>query len=194
MKASDLLLRYGSEDALRSELAHSLEQGEAVTTRNVLRAYVARVPVDRRDLELVLEARQCTSEARDVQDVSGNQRSSIEMQDGPESLEIEPTDPAQREVANREVGNPRRAAKQAATPIDPRREMFREAVIKKVKSPHLYRSLSTPEVAAYFDVEPRTIHRWRVDGDLRRGARRGSITIESVLKLEKRRSRKRQNR
>jgi hypothetical protein len=79
-------------------------------------------------------------------------------------------------------------------PDDPRKETFREAVIRKVQNPHLYTLLSTPETAAYFEVEPRTIHRWTLDGDLRRGARRGSITIESVLRLEKSRSRKRQNR
>jgi hypothetical protein len=79
-------------------------------------------------------------------------------------------------------------------PDDPRKETFREAVIRKVQNPHLYTLLSIPEVAAYFEVEPRTIHRWTVDGDLRRGARRGSITIESVLRLEKSRSRKRQKR
>jgi hypothetical protein len=80
------------------------------------------------------------------------------------------------------------------TPHDPRKETLREAVIRKVKNPHLYNSLSTPEAAAYFEVEPRTIHRWIAEGDLKRGARRGSITIESVLRLEKSRSRKRPNR
>jgi hypothetical protein len=79
------------------------------------------------------------------------------------------------------------------TPDDPRKETSREAVIRKVQNPHLYTLLSTPEAAAYFEVEPRTIHRWTVEGDLRRGARRGSITIESVLRLEKSRSRKRRN-
>jgi hypothetical protein len=80
------------------------------------------------------------------------------------------------------------------TPDDPRKKTFREAVIRKVQNPNLYTFLSTPEAAAYFGVEHRTIYRWTVDGDLRRGVRRGSITIESVLRLEKRRSRKRQNR
>jgi hypothetical protein len=77
---------------------------------------------------------------------------------------------------------------------DPRAETLREAVIKKVQTPHRYTSLSTPEAAAYFEVEPRSIYRWTENGDLKRGARRGSITIESVLRLEKSRSRKRQNR
>jgi hypothetical protein len=80
------------------------------------------------------------------------------------------------------------------TPDNPRKETIREAVIKKVQNQRLNTVLSTPEAAAYFEVEPRTIYRWTVDGDLRRGARRGSITIESVLRLEKSRSRKRQGR
>jgi len=79
-------------------------------------------------------------------------------------------------------------------PYDPRKDTVREAVIKKVQNPHLYTSLSTPEAAAYFEVQPRTIHRWTIEGDLRCGARRGSITIESILRLEKNRSRKRRHR
>jgi len=81
--------------------------------------------------------------------------------------------------------------RQDITPQDPREDTIREAVIRKVQNPHLYTVLSIPEAAAYFEVEPRTIHRWTLESDLRRGARRGSITIESVLRLEKTRSRKR---
>jgi hypothetical protein len=76
---------------------------------------------------------------------------------------------------------------------DPKEHTLREAVIKKVQNPHQYKVLSTPEAALYFEVQPRTIYRWTIEGDLRAGARRGSITIESILKLEKRRSRKRQD-
>lgn len=94
-----------------------------------------------------------------------------------------------------EKGVPTSVAQTAAiTSDEPRKENLREAVIKKVKNPHLYNSLSTPEAAVYFEVEPRTIHRWTAEGDLKRGARRGSITIESVLRLERSRSRKRPNR
>jgi hypothetical protein len=78
-------------------------------------------------------------------------------------------------------------------PDDPRNETLREAVIKKVQNPHKYKVLSIREAALYFEVRPRTIYRWRLEGDLRAGARRGSITVESVLKLEKRRSRKRRD-
>lgn len=76
-------------------------------------------------------------------------------------------------------------------PDVPRMEALREAVIKKAQNPHKYNVLSIREAALYFEVQPRTIYRWRLEGDLRAGARRGSITIESILKLEKRRSRKR---
>ncbi len=86
-----------------------------------------------------------------------------------------------------EVGRPDMA------PDDPRNETQREAVIKKVQNPHKYKVLSILEAALYFEVQPRTIYRWSLEGDLRAGARRGSITIESVLKLEKRRSRKRRD-
>jgi hypothetical protein len=77
---------------------------------------------------------------------------------------------------------------------DPRKETQREAVIKKVQNPHKFNVLSIQEAALYFDVQPRSIYRWILNGDLRAGARRGSITIESILKLEKRRSRKRRQR
>jgi hypothetical protein len=69
-------------------------------------------------------------------------------------------------------------------------QAIREAAIKKVKNPDKYTSLTTPEAAAYFQVQPRTIYRWTTDGDLRSGARRGSITIDSVIRLEKKRARK----
>jgi hypothetical protein len=72
-------------------------------------------------------------------------------------------------------------------------QAFREAVIKKVKNPQEYTLLSTPEAAMYFQVQPRTIYRWTIEGNLRSGARRGSITIDSVIRLEKKRSRKRPN-
>jgi hypothetical protein len=72
----------------------------------------------------------------------------------------------------------------------PPQQVLREGVIKKVKNPEKHTLLSTPEAAAYFQVKPRTIYRWTVKGDLRSGARRGSITIDSVIRLEKKRSRK----
>jgi hypothetical protein len=68
---------------------------------------------------------------------------------------------------------------------------LREAVIRKVKNAAAYRVLSTLEAALYFDVKPRTIHRWKFDAKLKGGGRRGSITIESITLWEKIRARKR---
>jgi hypothetical protein len=84
------------------------------------------------------------------------------------------------------------ASRRETAADDPRMETQREAVMKKVQNPHKFNVLSIQEAALYFDVHPRSIHRWSVKGDLRAGARRGSITIDSILKLERRRSRKRQ--
>jgi hypothetical protein len=80
------------------------------------------------------------------------------------------------------------------TANDPRAETLREAVIKKVQSPDKYSILSIREAALYFEVRPRTIYRWSTQRDLLPGGRRGSITIESVLKFEKKRARKRRDR
>jgi hypothetical protein len=80
------------------------------------------------------------------------------------------------------------------TARDPRTETLREAVIKKVQSPDKYSILSIREAALYFEVRPRTIHRWSIQRDLLPGGRRGSITIESVRTFEKKRARKRRDR
>jgi hypothetical protein len=69
----------------------------------------------------------------------------------------------------------------------------REAVIRKIQNPHLNRTLSVPEASLYFEVEDHTIYRWTNEGKLLRGARRGSIIIDSMLKWEKKRSRKRRS-
>jgi hypothetical protein len=70
-------------------------------------------------------------------------------------------------------------------------EVRREAIIKRVQNPQSNTILSVEQSALYFGVTPRTVHRWTDEGKLRRGARRGSITIESILRWEKKRSRKR---
>jgi hypothetical protein len=67
----------------------------------------------------------------------------------------------------------------------------REAAIKKVHNPQTYTVLTISEAALYFEVEPRTIHRWLDEGKLTQGVRRGSVTIRSIVKYEKKRSRKR---
>jgi hypothetical protein len=65
------------------------------------------------------------------------------------------------------------------------KETFIGAAIRKVQNPQTYTVLSTPEAALYFEVKPRTVHRWVEQGKLKNGARRGSITIESIRLLEK---------
>jgi hypothetical protein len=84
---------------------------------------------------------------------------------------------------------------QKATPKSPKDQQtdmsLREAVIRKIENPQTYTVLSIPEAALYFEVKPRTIHRWTADGKLKNGGRRGSITIQSIRRLEKERSRKR---
>ena len=67
----------------------------------------------------------------------------------------------------------------------------REAIIRKVENPQLFTILTIPEAADYFEVRPRTIHRWVDEGKLSSGARRGSITIESIRRWKKKRSRNR---
>jgi len=69
----------------------------------------------------------------------------------------------------------------------------REAVILKVQNPQSYTTLTINEAAVYFEIRPRTIHRWLYEGKLRKGGRRGSITIDSVLRWQKQRSRKRRS-
>jgi hypothetical protein len=70
----------------------------------------------------------------------------------------------------------------------------REATINKVQNPQSHTIVSIEEAALYFEVRPRTIYRWNVEGKLKSGARRGSITIESIRRWESKRSRKRQSR
>jgi hypothetical protein len=105
--------------------------------------------------------------------------------------------PAEKSIQSQVVGPEQTdgsVGKQKPVLDDPRIDTLREAAIKKVKDPQRYTVLSVPEATAYFEVEPRTIHRWIASGQLRSGPRRGSITIESVLGFEKQRSRKRRNR
>jgi hypothetical protein len=66
-------------------------------------------------------------------------------------------------------------------------------VIKKVQNPETFTQLSIAETALYFEVEARTVYRWLNDGKLRRGARRGAVTIQSINRLEKTKSRRRRS-
>ena len=48
-------------------------------------------------------------------------------------------------------------------------DLRRESVIRKVQNPQANTTLSFVEAAIYFEVSPRTIYRWLLEGDLRRG-------------------------
>ena len=78
-------------------------------------------------------------------------------------------------------------AQEDTTGLDPRRAV----IISKVKNPQHYRILTIEEATLYFEVAHRTVYRWLEEEKLRSGARRGSITIESIRRLEAQRSRKR---
>jgi len=69
--------------------------------------------------------------------------------------------------------------------------MRRELAIRKVRNPQSNTTVSIPDAALYFEVQSRTIRRWKDEGKLRSGPHRGSITIESGLQWQKKRSRKR---
>jgi helix-turn-helix protein len=116
----------------------------------------------RERLRAQAQAANLSATTKDVPEVSGNAPSTQNQLSAPKSPKSEPTDRSQR-----------------------------EAVIRKVQNPQLYTVLSTPEAALYFEVRPRTIYRWRIEGKLKSGGRRGSISIESILRWQKKRSRKR---
>jgi len=69
-------------------------------------------------------------------------------------------------------------------------ETLREAIIKKVQNPQTYTLLSVFEATIFFEVQPRTIYRWIDERKLKNGGKRGSITIQSILEWQKKRSRK----
>jgi hypothetical protein len=69
-------------------------------------------------------------------------------------------------------------------------QVRRECVIRKVQNPQSNTILSIPDAALYFELQSRTIHRWKDAGKLRSGPRPGSITIESIRQWEKKRSRR----
>ena len=92
--------------------------------------------------------------------------------------------------SNTDFLSPEQAASKGQNQIE--QQKIREAVIRKVQNPQSYTMLTINEVAVYFGVCSKTIHRWVGEGNLRRGGRRGSIAIDSVVRWQKRRSRKRQ--
>lgn len=96
-----------------------------------------------------------------------------------------------------QISTPSSIKKQSTSPMRPEgdsEQKSRETVIKKVQNPQAHTILSIREAALYFEVQPRSVYRWREAGELRSGARRGSITIESIEKWENKRSRKRRAR
>jgi len=64
---------------------------------------------------------------------------------------------------------------------------------KRVQKPETYKTLTVPDSGLYFGVEARTVYRWVDERKLKSGARRGSITIESIREWEKKRARKRRS-
>jgi hypothetical protein len=66
----------------------------------------------------------------------------------------------------------------------------RALIIKKVQNPQVYTILTVDEAALFFEVQPRTIHRWTEENRVKRGPKRGSITIKSIREYQRKRSRK----
>jgi hypothetical protein len=91
---------------------------------------------------------------------------------------------------NSPATNPDRPTPLRQTGSPPIDESRRESIIRMVQNPQTYNILSTPDSACYFGVTERTVHRWKNDGKLISGARRGSITIKSIRQWEKKRSRR----
>jgi hypothetical protein len=116
-----------------------------------------------------------------------------------EALDLEEAERTRRlnTLAQSGSGNPAQVPSPPRTNDTPKfpdgdpKEKIRAAAIRKVQNPHAYTILTIPEATRYFEVQPRTVHRWLDGGKLKSGARRGSVTIESILRWEKKRSRKR---
>jgi hypothetical protein len=99
-----------------------------------------------------------------------------------------PTEVTQPASSKRLTDQPNRPQKIESSPTDGSRL---EAIIRMVQHPQAHTVLSTPEAALYFRVATRTVYRWVDEGKLKNGARRGSITIESIQRWARKRSRKR---
>jgi hypothetical protein len=66
-----------------------------------------------------------------------------------------------------------------------------QAIVMKVNNPLSHTVLLVDEAKDYFRVTARTIHRWVAERKLQCGARRGTVTIESIRRWKAKRSRKR---
>jgi hypothetical protein len=66
-----------------------------------------------------------------------------------------------------------------------------QTIVMKVNNPLTHTVLLVDEAKDYFRVTARTVHRWVAEGKLQCGARRGTVTIESIRRWKAKRSRKR---
>jgi hypothetical protein len=70
------------------------------------------------------------------------------------------------------------------------RDKLLKAISKKVSAPDTYQHLAVWEAALYFGVSHETIYRWTSENLLKRGAKRGTITIASIIALKIKRARR----
>ena len=73
----------------------------------------------------------------------------------------------------------------------PAQNSRQQAIVMKVNNPETHTFLLVDETKDYFRVTAKTVYRWVSEGKLQRGARRGTITIESIRRWKAKRSRKR---
>jgi hypothetical protein len=72
-------------------------------------------------------------------------------------------------------------------------EKRRSTITRMVENPDIYPTVSIAQAAEHFQVAPREIHRWIKDGKLKRGARRGAVTTESMQGWKEKRARRRRS-
>jgi hypothetical protein len=142
---------------------------------------------DRWRRRLEAEAKECEHAERtkslSTLAVSAPAQSAQPQLDSPRPSKSGPSDKTGREEVINLVQNPQANALSLET--------RREAVIKKVQNPQANTILTIPEAALYFEITAHTIYVWVSEGKLKKGPKRGSITIESILVWQKKRSRKR---
>jgi len=75
--------------------------------------------------------------------------------------------------------------------VIPAQNSRQQAIVMKVNKPETHTFLLVDETKDYFRVTAKTVYRWVAEGKLQRGARRGTVTIESIRRWKTKRSRKR---
>ncbi len=86
----------------------------------------------------------------------------------------------------------KRAGEKDTEPVDlATDETQRSKITRSVENPEIYPTVFNAQAAKYFQVSPRQIYRWVEDGKLKRGARRGTVTTESMRGWKKVRARRR---